>query len=528
MNESARGTGSVPNLFSQTGEGVGAPIPWASELAVKVQIFDDLVCVDDGAGELTYRGLAAHAAALAKCLLAAGVMPGEPVATFLRNGIPAVWARAGVRVAGAAETPLNPALTEDERCYCIGLVGARRVVTTVAQREFFKRLGLDVVAVEDIAPDVAALTALAPVPGDALGRIIFTSGTTGRPKAIVHTHEARWIANLLQRATFLHMPASGSRALLMTPFTHGAALIAFAYFEHGAAVELCDGVDLPRVERLLAAKKVDAVFAPPTVLAKLVTAFDGRRFEGVHTVFCGTSTLTPALYAKARALFGPVVRITYGKSEVVNPITVLPPTACDRYYTQETAGEGACVGWPASGVEVEVRRGDGARAKTDEVGEVHLRARHMLAGHIDGSGFHPLPPGGFHATGDLGRLDAHGRLHLVGRTGDVIKSGGYKIFPEEIERVLAGCAPALTVLALPSEYWGEVIVAVAEAPAAGWEASARAAAECLARYKHPRAYLALDALPRNPQGKISRAAVRALVEARWRLVDGPRPKLERL
>ena len=503
-------------------------IPWAGELAVKAQIFGDLVCVDDGAGELSYRSLAAYAAALAKQLLAAGIKPGEPVATFLRNGIPAVWASGGVRIAGAGETPLNPALTEDERRYCVNLVGARHVVTTSAHRPFFADLGLNVIAVEDIAPDPAALASIGPVPGDAFGRIIFTSGTTGRPKAIVHTHAARWIANLLQRATFPRTPAPGRRALLMTPFTHGAALIAFAYFDHGAAVELCDGVDLPRVERLLAGNAVDAVFAPPTVLAKLTAAFDGRRFDGIHTIFCGTSTLTPALYAKARAMFGPVVRITYGKSEVVNPITVLPPAACDAYYSEEAAGEGACVGWPASGVEVEVRRDDGAPAETDEIGEVHLRARHMLAGHIDADGFHPLPPGGFHATGDLGRLDPHGRLHLAGRTGDVIKSGGYKIFPEEIERALAGCAPALTVITLPSEYWGEVIVAVAEAPADTWDADARAAVACLARYKHPRAYVAVDTLPRNPQGKIGRAAVRALVLQQWQLVDGPRPKLERL
>jgi O-succinylbenzoic acid--CoA ligase len=151
----------------------------------------------------------------------------------------------------------------------------------------------------------------------------------------------------------------------------------------------------------------------------------------------------------------------------------------------------------------------------------------MLAGHIDAGGFHPLPPGGFHATGDLGRIDGHGRLHLAGRTADVIKSGGYKIFPEEIERVLAGCAGALAVTTLPSEYWGEVIIAVAEAPPADWETKARAACEALARYKHPRAYLAVESLPRNPQGKIGRAAVRALVLQRWQLVDGPRPRVER-
>jgi acyl-coenzyme A synthetase/AMP-(fatty) acid ligase len=283
-------------------------------------------------------------------------------------------------------------------------------------------------------------------------------------------------------------------------------------------------VDLPRAAAGLEAG-VDHVFAPPTILAKLTSAFEGRRFSQVRLVFCGTSTLTPALYEKARAIFGPVVRVTYGKSEVVNPITVLPPDGCDRYYREEAAGDGACVGWPGPGVEVEVWREDGSHCGADEIGEVHLRARHMLAGHIDESGFHALPPDGFHATGDLGRIDPRGRLHLVGRTGDVIKSGGYKIFPEEIERALASTAAAIVVTTLPSEYWGEVIVAVAEKPAPDWEMRAREAAECLAKYKRPRAYVSLETLPRNPQGKIPRARVRAEILRRYRLIDGSRPTL---
>lgn len=499
-------------------------IAWAGEFDVIARTYGDSPCVSDGVREFTYRELAGRAGALAARLKAVGVTPGMPVATFLRNGIPAVWASYGVKMSGAAETPLNPDLTEDERRYCVTLVGARHVVTSAAAAPFFSALGLSVIAVEDvpIAPD--ALSDIAPVPADAWGRILFTSGTTGRPKAVVHTHEARWIANLLQRATFAHMPRPGSRVLLMTPFSHGASLITFAYLDLGASVVLLDGIDLPVIERLLPGGTIDAVFAPPTVLAKLTAAFAGRHFPGIHTVFCGTSTLTPALYAKARALFGPVVRVTYGKSEIVNPITVLPPEACDAYYASEWSGEGTCLGWPATGVEVEIRRPGSTRAAVDEVGDIHLRARHMLCGHIDANGFQPLPPDGFHETGDLGRLDERGRLHLVGRTADVIKSGGYKIFPEEIERVLAGCAPGVAVATLESEYWGEVIVAVAEA-AAGWEEQARKAVDVLAKYKHPRAYVTLASLPRNAQGKVSRRAVRALLLAQWRLVDGPHPSL---
>ena len=500
-------------------------IAWAGELGVLVGSFGDLPCASDGVRELTYRELAGRAGALTAQLNAAGVTPGMPVATFLRNGVPAVWASYGVKMSGAAETPLNPDLTEDERRYCVTLVGARHVVTSAAAAPFFSALGLNVITVEDTSNVPDALSGIMPVPADAWGRILFTSGTTGRPKAVVHTHEARWIANLLQRATFAHMPRPGSRVLLMTPFSHGASLITFAYHDLGASIVLLDGVDLPVVERVLSAGAADAVFAPPTVLAKLTAAFAGRHFPGIHTVFCGTSTLTPALYAKARALFGPVVRVTYGKSEIVNPITVLPPQACDAYYASERSGEGTCLGWPATGVEVEIRHPDGTRAGTDEVGDIHLRARHMLCGHIDANGFQPLPPDGFHETGDLGRLDARGRLHLVGRTADVIKSGGYKIFPEEIERVLADCVPGVCVTTLESEYWGEVIVAVAEGTADDWEERARKAVDVLARYKHPRAYVSLMALPRNVQGKVSRRAVRSLLLAQWRLVDGPRPSL---
>jgi len=499
-------------------------IPWSAGLKTIADRFGALTAVSDGAAALSFAELAARAAALAERLRAAGVTPGEPVATFLRNSIPAAWASYGVKLSGAAETALNPALTEDERRYCLALAQARRVITSATAAAFFRGLGLETLLVEDFADGRGDPAGIPPVPAEAWGRIIFTSGTTGRPKAIVHTHEARWIANLLQRATFEHAPAPGTRVLLMTPFTHGAGLIAMAFFDHGAAIHLLDGIDLPKVERALSAG-VDHVFAPPTVLAKLTDAFAGRRFPQVRLVFCGTSTLTPALYQKTRALFGPVVRITYGKSEVVNPIAVLPPTATDRYYREAGDLGGACVGWAGPGVEIEIRDDAGAVLPPGETGEVHLRARHMLAGHIDGEGFHPLPKDGFHATGDLGRIDAEGRLHLLGRTADVIKSGGYKIHPEEIERVLAAAAATVTVTTLPSEYWGEVIVAVAEGAPADWERAARRAVEAIAKYKWPRAYLSLPALPRNPQGKVPRARLRAEVLARYRLIDGPRPAL---
>ncbi len=501
-------------------------IPWSAALKTTADQFGDRQAVSDGEYDLSFRALAGRAGAVAGRLLAAGVKPGEPVATFLRNGLAAVWASYGITISGAAETPLNPALTRDERRYCVNLAGIKRVITTTEEAPFFQSLGCEALAIERLDEPWGDLASMLPVDAEAWGRILFTSGTTGRPKAIIHTHEGRWIANLLQQAGLPIAPAPGIRVLLMTPFTHGASLIAHAYLEKGASIVLLDGVDLPKVEQALAAG-ADHVFAPPTVLAKLVSAFEGRRFSDVRLVFCGTSTLTPALYQKARAIFGPTIRVTYGKSEIVNPITVMPPAAADRYYSEEADRDGSCVGWPASGVEVEIRREDGGRCTLDEVGEVHLRARHMLAGQLDERGFHPQAPHGYHATSDLGRVDSQGRLHLVGRVAEIIKSGGYKIYPEEIERVLADTADAVVVTTLPSEYWGEVIVAVAENAPPGWEATASSTVTSLAKYKWPRAYVAVESLPRNPQGKIPRAKVRAILLERYTLADGPRPALIR-
>jgi acyl-CoA synthetase (AMP-forming)/AMP-acid ligase II len=323
------------------------------------------------------------------------------------------------------------------------------------------------------------------------------------------------------------MPGIDSKILLMTPFVHGAGILAMAMHDRGGSAVLLDGVHPPTVLGLLDRGDIDFVFAPPTVLAKLCGALEDRSIAGIKTIFTGTAPLLPSLYAKARKIFGPIIRVTYGKSEINNPIAALSPAETDAYYAEAERGDGVCVGYAGTGVEIQIRDEDGAVLPQGEVGEVHLRGRHMSCGHIDGAGFHPLPPDGFHATGDLGRIDARTRLHLVGRLADVIKSGGYKVHPDEIERALAPTAPHVAVLSLPSEYWGEIIVAVAETGDGAWPDRARAALGDLARHKHPRAFLCMDELPRNAQGKVMRRLIRDWVLETHTLTDGPYPKLDR-
>jgi malonyl-CoA/methylmalonyl-CoA synthetase len=515
-------------MAAETDHGLTGSVPWSADLRALASRFGNATAVTDGHDRLSYNDLSKRAHALALHLAGKGVGPGKPVATLLPNGLSAVWACYGIKLVGAAETPLNWGYTDDEIAWSARLAGFEFVVTMGDRADRLRALGLEPVVVELVTEEDLHII-LPPAPAYAWGRIMFTSGTTGRPKGAAYTHERRWIGEQLLKSTLPYTPSPGSRILLMTPFTHGASLLAFAWCDYGGEVILLEGVDPRRVREFLQ-DGVDAIFAPPTVLAKLAAAMGDERFPNVRCVFTGTQPLTASLYKRARAMFGPVVRITFGKSECINPITVMGPSDTDAHFSQESPAAGACVGWPAPGVEIDIRAATEPDALEDDggaAGEVWLRARHMSVGMINAEGFQPHGPDGWHQTGDLGRLDVRGRLWLTGRVADVIKTGGYRVNPDEIETTLAGIEACghVCITSVPSDYWGEVIVAVAEAALGDWSKEAVMRMDSLSRHKRPRAYVTVDALPRNPQGKVSRRQVRELILATHKFIDGPYPEL---
>ena len=456
----------------------------------------------------------------------AGVGPGDAVATLFRNGVDAVAATFGVMMTGAVEVPVNPALSVDERTHCFRVADVRLLVTSAELAKNGDGVGPAILFIEGIEPAAVDASGFPLVDGNAPARVVFTSGTTGRPKGAVHSQIGRWTANILLRANLPFRPDINRRILLMTPFSHGSSLLTQAYLSSGASVMLLDGVDAPAVLDILDRGECDTMFAPPTVLAKITRAAGERRFSSLRAIFCGTAALEPTLYARVREMFGPVVRVTYGKSEVFNPITVLEAEETDAWYS--SGGQDACVGWPAPGVEIVIRGDGGKPVATGDGGEVLIRAQHLMMGYRTAEGFSPLGPNEFHETGDLGYVDARGRLHLTGRSADIIKSGGYKVAPGEVERLLAPALQPSEVAAvgIPSAYWGEVILAAIENPATGWEERMDAAVRNMTDYKRPRLRIAMDELPRNGTGKILRRAIRDHVLSRFRLVDGSRPRLE--
>ncbi len=410
-------------------------IHWASELSDLALRYGERPAVIDIDGTTSYVDLLAKAAGVGHALMTAGIGPGDAVATLFRNGADAVAATFGVMMAGAVEVPITPALSSDERAYCFAVADVRLLVTRAGLAKDISAEGPAVLTIEGVKPASLDPASFPFVDGNAPARIVFTSGTTGRPKGAVHSQIGRWTANILLRANLPFRPGADSNVLLMTPFSHGSSLMTHAYLSSGASVTLLDGVDPPAVLSILDRGECDAMFAPPTVLAKIIGAAGERRFSSLRTIFCGTAALKPTLYARAREMFGPVVRVTYGKSEVFNPITVLEAEETEAWYA--SGGDDACVGWPAPGVEIVIQDENGKPAAAGNGGEVLIRAQHLMMGYRTADGFRRLAPDEFHYTGDLGYFDALGRLHLTGRTADVIKSGGYKVAPEEVERLLA-------------------------------------------------------------------------------------------
>lgn len=493
--------------------------PWRTSLHAFAARFGDRVAVASRGRTLTYAQLAAQADAVRAAVIEAGAKAGEPVAILARNGPGVVVASYGVMASGAAEFVIDLNLGPDDIAYALKIAGVRHVISERREMHRVAALGLDVQVLEEIVARASSAVTSPSFDWRAWAKVTLTSGTTGRPKGIIHRHDRRWHAHVLLRSHLPFVPGASDRVLLMTAFSHGAGLLAAAWFENGASVELIDGVDVAYADELFARREITAVFAPPTVLMKLVDGTRHARVDGITCVFCGTATLQPALYHAAVAKFGAVIRVTYGKSEMYNPITVLEIDAAADYYRDLTALDAVCLGSPAAGVEIVVRDETGRPCGPGEHGEIHLRSPHMMIGHVDAQGFHELPEGAFHATGDLGYLDPRGRLFLAGRANDVIKTGGYKIYPEEIERVLPG---GVAVVGIPSAHWGEVVVAVSEG--ADVTAEVASATAGLARYKQPRACLTIEKLPRSLQGKVQRARMREMVLDRYTMTDGPYPR----
>lgn len=467
-----------------------------------------------------YDQFAARAARAAAWLQAQGVQPGDRVALFMSNRpvyLPLLW---GIWWMGGVAVPVNAKLHARETAWIVGHCSGRMVLTDAERHApLADALGGTPIAVvsehafiDDTAIAPAALVERAE---DDPAWLFYTSGTTGRPKGV--TLAARQLrACALGYLAAVQAVEPGAVMLHPAPLSHGGGLYHLPYVMNGGLNVMPDSGGFEPAECLaLAAHWRNAsFFGAPTMVRRLVEAARQRpgRPEGLATICYGGGPMYLADIEEALAVVGPHFAQIYGQGECPMTITVLPRALINDPAQPNHRERLASVGVAQSMVEVAIRDAEGRECPVGERGEVCVRGEVVMQGYwADDAATRAAIRDGWLHTGDIGRLDADGFLTLLDRSKDLVVSGGSNVYPREVEEVLLTHPQVdeVSVIGRPDREWGEVIVAyvVANGPVDTHALDALCLAQ-MARFKRPRHYRFVDALPKNHYGKVLKTALR--------------------
>jgi len=480
----------------------------------------------------TYGQWAQRAARVGARLRAAGLPPGERVLLFMHNHPRYLELLLGTWWAGLVAVPVNAKLHLKEVQWIVDNAAARWAFVTADTLPDRSALqGLDGVMDAD-STECDAWVQGGGNGGDGLDGIeeraptdtawlFYTSGTTGRPKGVMITHR-----NLLTMglAYFNDVDpvAAGDAIAYAAPMSHGAGLYAIPHLMAGArhVVPASGGFDAAELFALGRALGPLSLFAAPTIVKRIVDEAEAQGLtpeqcgQCFKTIVYGGAPMYAADIRRALRTMGPRFVQIYGQGE--SPMT---GTALSRAHLADSAHPRheeriASVGVAQTPVRIRVADADGRTLPAGAVGEVLIQGDSVMAGYWrNPEATAAAIRDGWLWTGDMGALDADGFLTLKDRSKDLIISGGSNIYPREVEEVLlhAPGVAEVAVVGAPDPEWGEVVVAFV-VPASGTAPEARALdAFCLshiARFKRPKRYVFVPALPKNHYGKVLKTALR--------------------
>ena len=408
--------------------------------------------------------------------------------------------------AGLAAVPMNAKLHAREFAYILENSGARMCFVT-PDLEAAIPTGISVASADFDRLFDATPHSPAEVGSGAPAWLFYTSGTTGTPKGAVLTHR-----NLLfmTQAYFADIDklAPGDSILHAAPLSHGSGLYGLPHFAAGAVNVIPESgyFDPAEVFELLEAWPNVSFFAAPTMIVRLLASPAARPPANLKTIAYGGAPMYVADSLRAIELFGPRLYQLYGQGESPMTITGLTQAMHAGRRKLDTCGI------PRTGVEVRIFDEHDAELPPGETGEIVTRSDCVMAGYWNNpEASERTLRGGWLHTGDVGSTDAEGFLTLKDRSKDLIISGGANIYPREIEEVLLR-HPAVaecSVVGRSDPEWGEVVVAfVVTRGTTRPEELDSLCLESIARFKRPREYRFVAALPKNNYGKVLKTELR--------------------
>ncbi len=527
--------------------------------------------VVDGDRRLTFSEVGDRSGRLANVLAGLTAEPGARVAILMRNRLEYVESDFAVARAGMVKVPVNPRLSDDERRYLLDDSGAGVLITEAAERSRVAELVAELerpptIIDVDAGPDGAGalgagalgdyeslLASARPEPlplvpdPERLSQLLYTSGTTGRPKGAMLADRCRVTATLMSTSEeFCAGPGDGM--IHAGPLSHGSGSKVLTFFTRGARSILLAKFDPAAFFAAVSEQGGTSTFVVPTMIQMLVEhRRGGGGSGGLRNITYGGASISRATLDAALDTFGPILTQVFGTSEVPHPITVLRhrdeldprvavgpavptgrlvPAASMRLVDGQLEVDGRAPG--ASGARPVVdgqapmanREWAGGGGDDRDQGELWVTGAQVMLGYWNNpAATTEAIVDGWYRTGDVATVDPTGLITIVDRIKDMIISGGLNVYPAEVERVLAGHEGVsdVCVVGVPDERWGEVVAAAVVTRAGSGLDGLQLAEWCgerLAGYKKPRILAVVEDLPKGSTAKVSKRAVRELLVQR--------------
>jgi len=484
-----------------------------------------------GDRRLTFAEAWARGVQLANGLIALGMQPGDRVGVLEDNSVEAADLFAGAAIANVVRVPLYPRNGRDAHLHMLGHTNCKVLLVSEHHAHEVQDLRADLPDLEHVVVRDGGYEAwlssqssvdpnVAVSPDDNF-IIRHTGGTTGKSKGVAYTHKA-WLA--AGRDWFYTFPPvePGDSCLHLGPISHGSGYQYLPIWLAGGCNVMADHFDTKETLDLIETEQIKYAFMVPTMINAVLQDADvsDRDFSKLACLLIAAAPIQDATALAARELFGDVLYQGYGQTEVL-PVSMM--NSAQWFAELEGSNPLRACGLALPFSEVEIWDEDNTPVAADEVGEIVAKSDGMM------SGFWNNPEAtaerihdGWVKTGDLGKLDRNGYLYIVDRADDMIISGGYNIWPAELENVIANHPDVIevAVFGVPNERWGEAPYAVC---VTGPDASiteeeiVALVADQLGSYKKPAGVqLTTDPLPKSPVGKIKRKDLR---EPFWEGID---------
>lgn len=465
--------------------------------------FGDAPCLTEGTRCLSYAQFNSATDRLGNALLAMGLRPGDRVGVLLPNSINCVIAYYALAKSGLVRVSLNTRETPADHAYKLENSGCRAVIFS-GEDGLHLEFNIDTPQLENMIEQGSDSPCMLDRPLDAPLRIGFTGGTTGRPKGVTLTTQGE----LWEMSAFLMdlMPdiRPGDTFLHAAPIAHASGAFFLPSIVRGAHSLIMPKFDPVEFLQLAQSSQASLSFLVPTMLAMIMQAprIDEAKLN-FRRIAYGASPISPSLLARAENRLGRIFAQTYGQAESPMAITYLQPEDHDR--------TGSC-GRPYAFTDVAVFDANDQPLPPGEKGEIVCRGPQTMAYYWNNTeATKQTFRGGWLHTGDVGSMDEDGFFYILDRKNDMLISGGFNVYPREVEDVLMAFEGVVeaAVVGLPDEKWGDRVHAVVSGHEnLETEALLAHARANLAKYKQPKGLDIWPELPKSGANKILRRKVR--------------------